>query len=219
MITLYGFAISNYYNKVKLALLEKAIEFEEVTVAPSQEESMLVRSPLGKIPFIKTGEVYLSESQAIVEYLEDAFPAVPLYPVAAEQRAKVREFIQHLELNVELVARRIYSEALFGGKISQELKDDVKTRLETGLAGLNRMLKFAPYALGAEFGMADIVAWPHLQLVAFATGNLYGEDLVAKHIPGIAEYTRLVESRPHAQKVAAERAVALEAFFKSRQQS
>jgi len=109
MVTLYGSAISNYYNKIKLALMEKEIAFLEELVSPSQDEAMLMLSPLGKIPFIKSDDGYLSESQAILEYLEDAFPANSLYPSEAFERAKCREFIQHLELNIELIARRLYA--------------------------------------------------------------------------------------------------------------
>lgn len=216
MITLYGIAISNYYNKVKFALLEKNIPFVEEHLGPSQTEAMLSRSPLGKVPFIKTPDGYLSESQAILEYLEDAFPDSPLYPAGAFQRGKSREFIQHIELNVELIARRLYSEALFGGKVSQETKDEVRAKLEIGLAGLGRLLTLSPYALGDQFSAADVVAWPHLQLVSFATQQIYGTDLVAEHIPGVAEYMQLIESRPHAQIVGKDRAAALEAFFKNR---
>jgi glutathione S-transferase len=216
MITLYGFAISNYYNKVKLALLEKGIEFEEVLVAPSQEPALLERSPLGKIPFIKTKDGYLSESQAILEYLEEAFPEHPLYPADAYERAKVREFIQHIELNVELIARRIYAEAIFGGKATQETKDEVKAKLEVGLKGLAKLLKLSPYALGEQFGIADVLAWPHLQLIGFATEKLYGENLVTTNIPGIEAYIQLIESRPHAQTVSAARTAALVKFFENK---
>jgi glutathione S-transferase len=213
MITLYGFAISNYYNKVKFALLEKEIPFTEEFLAPSQEESVLKRSPLGKVPFIKTAEGYLSESQAIVEYLEDAFPEKPLFPSNAFDRAKHREFIQHLELNVELIARRIYGEALFGNPASQEVKDEVKKKVETGLIGLAKLFKFSPYALGDQFSLADVLAWPHLQLIGFTTEKVYGTDLVAEHIPGVADYIKLIESRPHAQLVSKDRAEALAKFF------
>ena len=216
MITLYGFAISNYYNKVKFALMEKEIAFTEEVVAPSQDESVLKRSPLGKIPFIKTAEGYLSESQAILEYLEDAFPANPLYPADAFERGKCREFIQHLELNVELIARRIYGEALFGGAASQETKDEVKTKVTAGLKGLAKIIKLGPYALGDRFTVADIVAWPHLQLVSFATQKLYGQDLVAENIPGIEAYIKLIESRPYAKKVGEDRAAALAKFFEGK---
>lgn len=216
MITLYGIAISNYYNKIKLVLLEKNIPFAEEALPPGQSDAVLKRSPLGKIPFIKTADGYLSESQAILEYLEDAFPEHPLYPADAYERAKCRELIQHIELNVELIARRVYAEAVFGGKVSQETKDEVLGKVEAGLSGLARLLKLTPYALGGHFTAADVVAWPHLQLVSYATQQIYGRDLVAEHIPGIGAYMQLIESRPHAQKVGGDRAAALEAFFKNR---
>lgn len=208
MITLYGSPISNYYNKIKLALMEKEITFLEQPVAPSQNEAMLRRSPLGKIPFIKSDDGYLSESQAILEYLEDTFPANPLYPAKAFERAKCREFIQHLELNVELIARRLYAEAFFGRTVSQEIKDEVKAKITTGLTGLVRLL-LSPYALGDRFTAADVVAWPHLQMVSLVTQKIYGQNLVAEYIPGIEAYIQLIESRPYAKKVGEDRAAAL----------
>ncbi|MFL6685525.1 glutathione S-transferase family protein, partial [Paraburkholderia graminis] len=54
MIKLCGFALSNYYNKVKFVLLEHGIEFEEVYVQPSQDEAILAHSPLGKVPYLQT---------------------------------------------------------------------------------------------------------------------------------------------------------------------
>lgn len=213
MITLYGFAISNYYNKIKLALMEKEIAFIEEYVFPSQDDTLLKMSPLGKIPFIKTAEGYLSESQAILEYLEDTYPGHPLYPSDAFERAKCRELIQHLELNIELVARRLYPEALFGGTVSAETKEEVQTTLEKGLKGISRLMIPAPYALGSRFTAADVVAWPHLQAVSHTTQKIYGKDLVAAHVPGVRAYMKAVESRPHARQVAEDRVTALAEFF------
>ncbi len=217
MITLYGFAFSNYYNKVKFALLEKQIPFTEEATNPSQDQAFLEKSPLGKIPFIKTEQGYLSESQAILEYLEEAFPEHPLYPADAYQVAKVRELVQHLELNVELIARRVYGEVLSGATISQEIKDEVKTKVRTGLIGLSRLLKLQPYALGEQFSLADIIVWPHLQVVGYVTDKVFGTDLVAENIPGISAYINLIESRPHAKTVSEDRSVALAHFFRSKQ--
>ena len=209
MVTLYGSAISNYYNKIKLALMEKEIAFIEELVAPSQDEAMLKLSPVGKIPFIKSNDGYLSESQAILEYLEDTFPANPLYPAEAFERAKCREFIQHLELNVELIARRLYAEAFFGRTVSQEIKDEVRTKITLGLTGLARLIKISPYALGDKFTAADVAAWPHLQLVSFATQKIYGQNLVVEYIPGLEAYIKMIESRPYAQKIGEDRTAAL----------
>lgn len=216
MITLYGFAISNYYNKIKLILLEKDIPFNEEVTYPSQDEALLKRSPLGKIPFIETEQGCLSESQAILEYLEEAYPAKPLYPADPFARARNRELIQHLELNVELIARRLYKEAFFGGSVSAEVKQEVKERVEVGLAGLARLANFSPYVLGAEITTADYLMWVHCGTIGMGLQKIYGEDLITKHLPAIADYLALVESRPHVQQVAADRALALEAFFKGK---
>jgi glutathione S-transferase len=216
MVTLYGSAISNYYNKIKLALMEKEIAFLEELVVPSQDEAMLKLSPLGKIPFIKSNDGYLSESQAILEYLEDTFPANPLYPAEAFERAKCREFIQHLELNVELIARRLYAEAFFGRTVSQEIKDEVRAKITSGLTGLARLMKLSPYALGDKFTAADVAAWPHLQLVSFATQKIYCQNLVVKYIPGIEAYIKMIESRPYAQKIGEDRTAALAAKLQNK---
>jgi glutathione S-transferase len=213
MINLCGFGVSNYYNKTKLVLLEKGIEFTEELTMPSQDEALLKRSPLGKIPFIETEIGNLSESQVILEYLEEAYPEKPLYPVNSFERAKCRELIQHLELNIELPARRLYKEAFFGGTVSDETKAEVKERLEIGLNGLARLTKFSPFIAGDTYTAADCVAWLHFFMISLTSQKIYGADMVAAHFPEIASYMQLLETRPAVQKVVADRGMALAAFF------
>ena len=74
MLTLCGFASSNYYNKVKLALLEKGIEFEEVFIPSIELADAYDCSPMGKVPYLATEHGTLCESQVIVDYLEAAYP-------------------------------------------------------------------------------------------------------------------------------------------------
>ena len=92
MITLCGFAVSNYFNVVKQVLLEKQIPYtEERVMTRSQDEAVLAASPLGKIPFIRTPQGPLCETAVILDYLEAQFPAHPLVPADAFAAAKVRE--------------------------------------------------------------------------------------------------------------------------------
>ncbi len=214
MIKLCGFAVSNYYNKTKLVLLEKDIEFTEEQVFPSQDEALLIRSPLGKIPFIETELGCLSESQVILEYLEEAYPESPLYPADSFERAKCRELIQHLELNIELHARRLYKEAFFGGTVSDEVKAEVKELLEKGLKGLARIAKFSPYIAGDSYTAADIVAWLHFFMISATSQKIFGTDLLAEYLPDYASYMAFIETRPAVQKVAADRGAAMAEFFK-----
>ena len=107
MYKLYGFPISNYYNMVKLALLEKGLEFEEVMTRPNQEATYLAKSPMGKIPCLEVGEGPISETNVILDYLEDISGGTPLHPADPFQKAKVRELMKSTELYLELVARRL----------------------------------------------------------------------------------------------------------------
>jgi glutathione S-transferase len=102
MMKLCGFPISNYYNKVQIAMLEKGVPFElDAECRPSQKDDFLERTPMGKVPFLELdGGAQLSESQVICEYLEDAYPHKPLYPRDALERARVRELITFMELHM-----------------------------------------------------------------------------------------------------------------------
>ena len=115
MLTLHGFAISNYYNKVKLALLEKDVPFRERYEGVRQKgDSLLAASPLGKIPYITTEQGCLCESQAILEYIEAAYPEKPLLPRDPFAAGKVRELMTFLDWHLEMAARQLYPSAFFG---------------------------------------------------------------------------------------------------------
>src|SRR5947209_8035640 len=59
MLALHGFALSNYYNKVKLALLEKGLAFEEVYIGTgSTDEAVLACSPLAKFAPYVAGDTF-----------------------------------------------------------------------------------------------------------------------------------------------------------------
>ncbi len=212
-ITLCGFAASNYYNKVKLSLLEKGVQFSEAVVYPSQDESVLAESPMGKVPFLRTTRGVLSESQVLTEFVEDNWPEPALYPKDPFDRARCRELIEHLELHLELPARRLYGEAFFGGSASEETKREVLHLLEKGLRSLVRLARFSPFIAGEHFTHADCAAWAHLPLVSQATRKIYGRDLLDEVLPQAKPYLKMVGERPHVQKVNEDRKAAMEGFL------
>ena len=206
MITLCGMAISNYYNKAKLALLEKGIPFEEEYVATgSREEAVLSCSPLGKVPFIRTEHGSLSESQAILDYIERLHPTPPLLPADPWAAAKVRELTLYIDLHLELVVRQLYAEAFFGGKVDEETKARVRKQLPRNIEAFKRLARFAPFVAGDSFSQADCAAYTSLPLVGMATKAIYGEDLLAAAGIDLKPYTRMIGERASAQKVVADR--------------
>ena len=210
MITLCGFPVSNYYNKVKLALLEKGVPFtEEKVMTKSTDAAVLRDSPLGKIPFIRTPHGAVCESQSILEYIEATYPNPPLLPADPFGAAKVRELIAFMDLHLELVARDLYAEAFFGGTVSDGTKARVKAQLEKNMGAFKSLAKFSPYVAGDMFTQADCSAFTNLPLVGMATKAIYGEDLLLAAGVDYKGYMKLVGERPSAQKVQADRKAAL----------
>ncbi len=206
MITLCGICISNYYNKVKLALLEKGIPFQEQYVATgSKDEAVLSCSPLGKVPFIRTEQGSLCESQAILDYLEVLQPEPRLLPADPWAAAKVRELSTFIDLHLELVTRELYGKAFFGGDISEANAARVRKQLERNIGAFKRLAKFSPYVAGDRFTQADCSAWVSLPLVAMATRIVYGEDLLAAAGIDWKGYGKLIGERASAQRVTADR--------------
>lgn len=204
MLKLCGYAVSNYYNKVKFALLEKGVPFEEKLVwADEKTPELLEKSPTGKVPFIETDKGSLCESQALLEYVEAAYPEKRLYPVDPFEAAKVRELIVFIELHLELVARELYPKAFYGGEISDEVKARAEKLLKRNAKAFAKLAKFSPYIAGAEFTAADCAAAMHLPLVSMASKAVFGEDVLA-NFP-VRDYTKMLGERPSMQKVVADR--------------
>ncbi|MGQ0510416.1 MAG: glutathione S-transferase family protein [Betaproteobacteria bacterium] len=203
MLKLHGFRVSNYHNKVLIALLEKGVPYEEdASVKPSQDAAYLALSPMGKVPYAEIDGVRLCESSAILEYLEDAFPAKPLLPKAPLARAKVRELTIVIELHLELVVRRLYGGVFFGGTLSDSTKAGVEKDLAKGVRAFAALAKFEPFVAGAELSIADCAAACHLPLVSLATKLAYGRD-VLEGIPQVKPYLKMLNERPAFAQVSA----------------
>lgn len=216
MITLCGMSLSNYYNKVKIVLLEKGLPFtEQVQRTGSIDDAVLNATPLGKIPYIVVDGQTLCESQVIVDYLEACYPQPALMPADALAAAKVRELCTFMELYIELVGRDLYAQAFFGGTVSESSQARVKTQLARNLPAFKRLARFAPYAAGDSFTLADAAAFAALPAVALATKAVLGEDMVAAAGIDWKAYLKLLGERPSVQRVNADRKRDIEAIGKA----
>ena len=115
-------------------------------------------SPLGKVPYLKTAQGSVCESEVMVEYIEQQYPEHPLVPKDAFQAAKVRELVTFLDLHLELVARNLYPEAFFGGKVSDSVKEKIGAQLEKNVSAFAKLVQFKPFIGGTEISMADCTA-------------------------------------------------------------
>lgn len=201
MLTLCGFSASNYYNKVKLALLEKEVPFREELAWVGETDRDA--SPLGKVPYLRTPQGTLCESAVIADYIEAAHPVPALVPADPFAAAKVRELTTFMELHLELVARNLYPQAFFGGTVSEAAREKIGAQLAQNIAAFGRLARFSPYVAGDSFTMADCAAIVHLPLVSSATRIIYGRDFLAD-LP-VRDYLARMAERPHVQRVNADR--------------
>ena len=209
MLTLCGFGASNYHNKVKLVLLEKGVAFEEELTWVGETDPNA--SPLGKVPYLKTEQGAFCESAVMVEYIEQHYPEHPLIPKDAFAAAKVRELVTFLDLHLELVARNLYGEAFFGGKVSDAVKEKIGAQLEKNVAAFAKLALFKPFIGGTEMSIADCTAAVHLPVVSAATKTIYGRDFLAD-LP-VKDYMKMWSERPSMQRVQADRKANNELFL------
>ncbi|SON57167.1 Glutathione S-transferase [Hartmannibacter diazotrophicus] len=92
-ITLVSHALCPYVQRIAIALIEKGVDHDRVTVDLADKPGwFLALSPLGRTPVLKVGNAALFESAAILEYLEDTQPN-PLHVADPVERARHRAWI------------------------------------------------------------------------------------------------------------------------------
>lgn len=100
--------LSPYAFTVFVGLHEKEIPFEIATVNLAEqgqfEKSYLEKSLTAKVPVLEHSDFALSESSAILEYLEELYPNTPIYPTDIQARARARQL--QAWLRSDLVALR-----------------------------------------------------------------------------------------------------------------
>lgn len=180
MLKLHGMSRSNYHNLAKACLIFKGIPFEGVKAVPSREEDYLSKSPMGKVPCLETDEGFISETLAIAEYLDALQPEKPLLPTNPYARGKALELIRHVELDVELVARRCLPAAFFGATASEETRTSTQKDLKRGIRAVSRLYVCDPYATGSEFNLADLYTFYSFGLAGAIVQTIFDQDLLAE---------------------------------------
>lgn len=212
MITLHGFAASNYYNLVKHVLLYKNLPFKENLLYASSE-ALLAISPAGKVPVITTEQgLELSESSVICDFIEDTYPATPLYPENAGERAVVRQIMKMAELYFELPSRRLIPYAFSGTAVPESIATEVRQVLSRGITALSRLSKFSPWVAGEELTMADIYLYYVNTIVSAFGSSQLNWDVLAE-VPGMKEWNNAMSQSAIAQKVEADRQANMPEFM------
>jgi glutathione S-transferase len=158
-IELFSTQFSPFAQRVRLALLEKRIEFwhTEIDLA-NKPEWFLVISPRGEVPVIRHEDRFVVDSTVILEYLEDVYPSPSLRPGDPGKRAHARLWIEFAdEKLLPAMVAAILAEGEKRVAACAKLRDVLLTVEREGLA---RGGRGGPYWLGEELSLLDIVFYP-----------------------------------------------------------
>lgn len=112
MIKIHGVILSPFVRKALAIAKIKKLAYENLPVFPGTKTPAFLRiSPLGKIPALEDGDLSVSDSSAICEYLDDKYPEIPTRPASPEDRAKARWLEEYGDTKLtELCVAGIYYE-------------------------------------------------------------------------------------------------------------
>ena len=161
---LYALPISNFCSKVAIVLRHKEIPhkiFPPPNGYGSPEYKLVV--PTGKIPGLVDGELVLSESEAINEYLEECYPDPMMLPGDPKKRAQLRQLSRHHDLAVEPIIRSLF------GQVSPQTRNTEVLRakaaeLQKQLIVLAELADPQPFLVTSDMSLADVGYAPTLLL-------------------------------------------------------
>ncbi|MEO1611940.1 MAG: glutathione S-transferase family protein [Pseudomonadota bacterium] len=193
-ITLYGVAVSAFVAKVRIALDAKGLAYAEAP-PPDGYGSLAYRAivPAGSVPGAVIDGRPLSDSNAIIEYLEDLQPAPALFPADAYERARARALLGFHDARVEAAARTLFPVVKGDWRADRAAVEAGVGAVETALARLTDMIAPAPFIFGAAPTIADM-AFPVTLQMAGMLGAELERPLVAP--PEIHEWRRATSEIP-----------------------
>lgn|SRR5258706_221054 len=194
-IKLYDAVPSSNSDRVKIALHEKGLAFERVTLNLAKRDQkkpeFLKLNPYGKVPVIDDGGNVLFESCIINEYLDEKYPAPPLMPKDPYLRGRGRVLVDYGMNRLHETYFALRNEFFFKkeGERDAALVAEKQRELRDLLRYLEEALGDRRYFLG-DFSLTDIDLWPR-----FGRLGDYGA-LPSPDLPRLGAWVERMKARP-----------------------
>lgn len=170
-VKFYEYWRSSAAYRVRLALKIKNVPYTSVAVHLAKGEQHAddyrAKNPMTAVPMLEFGNMRLTQSLAIIEYLEEIFPSPSLMPVDAEQRAFARSIAQLVTSDIHPLNNLRVLQYLTGTlKVAEDVKNMWYAHwLKDGLTALEKMVSqhsYGSHCIGNTVSIADICLIPQL---------------------------------------------------------
>lgn len=211
ILRLYHLPLCPYSRKVRVALREKELAAELVETLPwGVGDEFLALNPAGEVPVLADGERAVCDSQAIVEYLEEAYPQQPiLLGRSVEQRAETRRLVAWFDSKfAREVTDLLWREKLVkrwkrqGFPRSEALREGAKN-VRWHLAYIDHLYQGRRWLAGDDLTFADVAAAAHLSVLDYLGDVPWGE------FQGARDWYAKMKSRPSFRPLLMDRLIGL----------
>lgn len=175
-LVFYTLPISNFAAKVEIVLRLKGLPFEALPPPGgygSAEYKAIVGA--GTIPALVDGDLVLTESAVIAEYLDEARPDPPLLPEGARARARVRQLASFHDTRLEPPLRSLFAQMAPGARDRKAVAHGLGL-FRSRLSDLAGMATPQPWLAGPSLTLAD-AAYPPTLLMGRLMLEHLGERL------------------------------------------
>jgi glutathione S-transferase len=206
VITFYYGSGSPPAWRVWLALEHKGLGYDfklmSFSAGDLKTADYLARNPRGQVPLIDDEGYLLSESNAIVEYLDEQYPATPrLFPGATKERAQVRRWIAEVDDSTGAALDKLTGWVLWTPK--EKWKED---RIAEARQAVLDELGYIGEHMGGEFlagnalTAADFALYPLVATLARCDLKKPDLAMVASRPGKIGAWARRIEALPYFDK-------------------
>jgi len=207
MPVLHHLPLSPYCRKVRIALREKGLSFDlKPQRVWERDRAFLALNPAGKVPTLEMEDgAVISDSQAIVEYIDETAPNPPLLGATPAERAETRRLVYWFddkffhEVTDYLYGEKVMKRISSGGAPDSGALRAGRANLAPHLDYIAWLSDRRTWLAGDQFSLADIAAGAHLSVLDFLG------DVPWDRFEGAKLWYQRIKSRPSFRPLLADR--------------